>query len=81
MDYVPFELRICPKLNIQPKQFVSATPLKPLNRISCNFTIKVDILCTCAYSLEIPVLFFSERSGILMDENLILCAKLFSRCT
>ena len=37
-------LEVCPRLNIQLKQFVSANFLKPLNRISCNFVVKVDIL-------------------------------------
>lgn len=30
--------------------FVSAIPLKPLNRISLNFVGMKDILCICAYS-------------------------------
>ena len=33
--------------------FVSATPLKPFNRVSWNFVINKDILCRCAYVQEI----------------------------
>ena len=32
---------------------VSTTRLKPLNRISWNFVVMKDIMCRCAYSLEI----------------------------
>ena len=39
-------------------QFVSATPLKPHNRISWNFVVMKDIMCRCAYPLEILIQFF-----------------------
>ena len=34
---------------------VSATPLKPLNRISWNFVVMKDIMWRCTYSLEILI--------------------------
>ena len=34
-------------IHVLLKKFISTTPLKPLNRISCNFIVKMDILCTC----------------------------------
>ena len=37
---------------------VSATPLKPLNRISWNFVVMKDIMCRCAYPQEILIPFF-----------------------
>ena len=39
-------------------QFVSATPLKWLNRISWNFVVMKDIMCRCAYPQEILIPFF-----------------------
>ena len=51
-------LKIWPKWKILLKQFVSATPLKPLIRISWNFVIVEDIPCRCAYSQEILIQFF-----------------------
>ena len=44
-----------PKLNILLKQFVSAIPLKPLNRILWNFVVMKDKLCKCAYLQEIYI--------------------------
>ena len=45
------------------KQFVSATPLKPLNRISWNFVVMKDIMCRYAYAQDISIQFFlSELS-------------------
>ena len=32
-----FNLEVCPKFNVILKQFVIATPPKPINRMSCNF--------------------------------------------
>ena len=46
-------VEIWPKLNILLKQFVSAIPLKPLNRILWNFVVMKDKLCKCAYLQEI----------------------------
>ena len=61
-DLRPFlNLEIWPKRKIILKQFVSATPLKPLNRISCNFVVVKDIPCICAYPQENFIQnFFSE---------------------
>ena len=42
-------LEIWRKLNLFLKQFVSATPLNPLNWISWKFVVIQNILCTCAY--------------------------------
>ena len=47
--------------SVSPVFLVSATPLKPLNRISWNFVVMKDIMCRCAYPQEILIpLFFSE---------------------
>ena len=52
-----FKLRKLTKM----KEFVSATPLKPLNRISWNFVVMKDIMCRCAYPQGILIqLFFLE---------------------
>ena len=51
-------LEIWAKLNIQLKQFISATPLKPLNRILINFVVLKDKLYSCANSLEMLIQFF-----------------------
>ena len=60
-----FFLGVSPFLNLEiwPKwyystQFVSATPLKSLNRITWNFVVMKDIMCTCAYPQEILIQFF-----------------------
>ena len=45
-------------------QFVSATPLKLLNRISWNFVVMKDIMCWCAYPQEILIPFFSRSYGL-----------------
>ena len=62
--YAPFELRYLAnmKINILLKQFVSKTPLKPLNRISCNF-----------YILSICI-FTGNSEKILMGTNILFCA-------
>ena len=47
--------------SVSPVFLVSATPLKPLNRISWNFVVMKDIMCRCAYPQEILIqLFFSD---------------------
>ena len=48
-----------------------ATPLKSLSRISLNFMVKVDILCTYAYSQGIPIWYF------FLGEHGSLLAKLY----
>ena len=49
--FCPVRLSIC--LSICPSQFVSATPLKLLNRISWNLVDSKDTICSCAYYQEI----------------------------
>ena len=44
--------------SVSPVFLVSATPLKPLNRISWNFVVMKDIMCRCAYPQEILIPFF-----------------------
>ena len=51
-------LEIWPKWRILLKQFVSATPLKLLNRDSWNFVINKDILCRCAYLQNSDLIFY-----------------------
>ena len=53
-----FNLEIGPKWKILLKQFVSTTPLKPLNRISRNIEVMKDLMCRCAYPQEILIQFF-----------------------
>ena len=61
------------------KQFVSATPLKPLNRISWNFVVMKDIMCRYAYAQDISIQFFlSELSPFL---NLEIRPKQFVSAT
>jgi hypothetical protein len=43
----------CP--SVCPSQFVSATPLKLLNRISWNLVGSKDTICSCAYYQEILI--------------------------
>ena len=46
----PFlNFEIWPKWKILLKQLVSATPLKPLNRIAWNFVVMKDIMCRYAF--------------------------------
>ena len=47
--------------SVSPDFLVSATPLKPLNRISLNFAVMKDIMCRCAYSQEIMIQLFFLR--------------------
>ena len=47
----------------------SATPLKPLNRISINFVVMKDIMCRCTYPQEILIqFFFSELRPFLTQK-------------
>ena len=45
-------LEIWPKWNILLKQFVSATPLKLLNRTSRHSVVMKDLMCRCAYLIQ-----------------------------
>ena len=51
-------------------QFVSATPLKQLNRISWHFVVMKDIMCTCAHPQEILIPFFSRSYALFELRNL-----------
>ena len=44
--------------SVSPVFLVSATPLKPLNRISWNCVDMKDIMCNCAYAQNILIQFF-----------------------
>ena len=54
--YNVFDLSV--SQSISPVFLVSATPLKPLNRVSWNFVAIKDIMCRCAYPQEILIKFF-----------------------
>ena len=58
-SYPLLNLEIWPKWKILLKQFVSAPPLKPFNRISWNFEVMKDLTCRCTYLPEILIQFFS----------------------
>ena len=62
LGVTPFlNLEFWPKWKILLFFLVSATPLKPLNRISWNFVDMKDIMCRYAYPQEIlSPFFFSE---------------------
>jgi hypothetical protein len=45
----------CPSVCLSVTQFVNATPLKLLNRISWNFVDTKDTICSCAYYQEILI--------------------------
>ena len=47
---------------VSPVFFVSTTPLKLFNRISWNFVVMKDIMCSCAYSQEILIPFLANLS-------------------
>ena len=49
---------------------VSATPLKPLNRILWNFVVIKNIMCTCADHQEIFIRFFSRSNALFELCNL-----------
>ena len=67
--------KIWPKWKILLKQFVSATPLKPLNRISWNFVVMKDIPCRCAYPQEMLIWSFlrSDLYPFWTLAKIILC--------
>ena len=50
--------KIWRKWKILPKQLVSTTPLKPLNRIAWNFVVMKDIMCRYAFLQEMLILSF-----------------------
>ena len=45
--------------SVSPVFLVSATPLKPLNRILLNFVVMRDIMCRCPYPQEIFIQFLN----------------------
>ena len=56
LGFTPFlNLEIWRKWKILLKQFVSTTPLKPLNRIAWNFVVMKDIMCRYAFLQEILI--------------------------
>ena len=78
LGVTPFlNLEIWPKWKILLKQFVSATPLKPLNRISWNFVVMKDIMCRSAYPQEILIqlfdLFKEQSNPFWTLAKIILC--------
>ena len=54
-SYGLFELRNLAKMKDTPVFLVSATPLKPLNRISWNFVVMKDIMCRYAFLQEMLI--------------------------
>ena len=58
-----FDLRNLTKWKILLKHFVSATPLKPLNRIPWIVVVTKDLMCRWAYPQEILFQFFSGRNA------------------
>ena len=60
-------LEIWPKLNILLKQFVIATPLKLLHRVSWSFVVIKDIPWICASSQGLLIRFFSLRVKLLLN--------------
>ena len=48
-------LSVCSSVHLSVTQFVSATPLKLLNRISWNLVGSKDTICSCAYYQEILI--------------------------
>ena len=56
--------------SVSPAFYVSATPLKPLNRISWNFKVMQNILCRCAYLWKFWLIFFSGNYAPFELKNL-----------
>ena len=69
-SYTLFELRNLAKMKDTTVFLVSATPLKPLNRISWNFVVIKDIMCRCAYPQWILIPFFSRSYALFELQNL-----------
>ena len=63
-------IEIWPKWQILPKQFVSTTSLKQLNRIWWNYIVIMDIPCRCAYPQEILIQFFFLSYALFELRNL-----------
>ena len=57
-NYTPGNESVTLSVGQSVSQLVSATPLKPLNRISWNFVVVKEIICRCAYPQKILILFF-----------------------
>ena len=55
---------------VSPVFLVSATPLKPLNRISGNFVVVKDMPCRCAYPQGILINFFTRIYALFELRNL-----------
>ena len=55
---------------VSPVFLVSATPLKPLKRISGNFVVVKDISCRCAYPQGILINFFPRIYALFELRNL-----------
>ena len=53
--HIVFVLSVCLSVRLSITQFVSATPLKLLNRISWNLVDSKDTICSCAYNQEILI--------------------------
>ena len=59
LGVTPFlNLEIWPNERYYSTQFVSATPLKPINRISSDFVVMKDVMCRCTYTQEILIQLF-----------------------
>ena len=56
--------------SVSPVFLASATPLKPLNRISWNFVDMKDIMCRWAYPQEILIPLFSRSYALFEFRNL-----------
>ena len=67
-NYAPFEYR-----NLLWNSLLAQLLQKPLYTTSCNFIVKVDILCTCAYSQEILIWFFFSGEHLNRQTYIILC--------
>ena len=70
-SYALFELRNLAKMQDTTVFLVSATPLKPLNRISWNSVVIKDIMCRCAYPQEILIPLFSRSYALVELRNLV----------
>ena len=70
--FIQYFLGVTPFLNLEiwPKwKILSATPLKPLTRISWNFVFVKDIPWRCAYPQEILIHFFSRNNALFEFRN------------
>ena len=67
--------------SVSPVFLVSATPLKPVNRISWNIVVMKDIMCRCAYPQEIFIQFFFSWNYALFELNERYYSKQFVSAT